>query len=377
MPEGQGAWLWRIADQEWQVAHTIEQLIQSVNITYSAKEAIVFFPSQSAHFDVKALNRTQYKQLGVQGVQYLLEENAIDSIDHLAIFQHHAKDELHLMAMSKQTREVYQQTLSLLPWHAQALLPDFLLVPEPKDKHINLVKVHDRTLWRWGQWRGWQSEDLSFVPMLIEEDAQINTKNLTAAQLTQLEQDLLESQTIQPIDSILYADVNKLRQHPFNALLKVKKANQENSYWKACAAVLVAAISTQVIYDGLKWWKYKKIADQTAQIAVNQYQQWYPNESRVNEQNLTTNFTSKVRANASADIQALQLISRIGPILQQANIAAQQVQYKENKLDLHLIGKNSEQLKTLTEQFKQQGFTAELGAIQNQGGNIIGIIKVQ
>lgn len=378
MPEGQGAWLWRIADQSWQSAQSIEQLIQSVQLTYSLKEAIVFFPSQTAQFEMKSLARAQYKQLGVQGVNYLIEENAIDSIDQLAIFHHFAQNEVHFMAITKQTRETYQQVLSLLPWSVQALLPDFLIVATPEKQHINILKTQNRTVWRWGEFNGWQSDDLTLLNLLAHSEDQINTAGLSQSEADDLQQSLLETQSLKYLtESEISADLNKLKQHPFNALLKIKKVSQGSNYWKACAALLVAALSVQVIYDGLRWWKYKKIADQTAELAVNQYKQWFPNETRVNEQNLTTLFTAKIRANASADVQALQLISRIGPILQQANIAAQQVQYKDNSLSLHLITKNSEHLKTLTDQFKQQGFTAELGAIQNQGGNVVGILKVQ
>lgn len=378
MPEGQGDWLWCTNGGTWQSAPSVEALIQAVNFTSTSKDAMVFFPSQTAQFDVKPLPRAQYKQLGVQGIHYLLEENSIDAIDHLAIFHHYAQNELHMMAMSKQTRETYQYSLSLLPWHIQALLPDFLIIDTPEAQTLKIMQIHDRTVWRWGEYRGWQSSDLSLIDLWQDPEQKIQVAGLSSLQMSQLADALKDSSVLatKNVDE-LSADLSKIKNHPFNALLKVKKPSQQSHYWRACAALFVVALSVQVLYDGLRWWKYKKIADQTSELAINQYKQWFPNDGRINEQNLTTQFDAKIRANATADVQVLQLISRVGPILQQANIAAQQVKYQENSLSLHLLTKNAENLKNLTEQFKQQGFSAELGAIQNQGNDVIGIIKVQ
>lgn len=127
----------------------------------------------------------------------------------------------------------------------------------------------------------------------------------------------------------------------------------------------------------MRWWKYKQLANQTAQLAVDQYKQWFPNETRVNEKNLRSQFSAKMKLNANADTQALQLISRVGPILQQSNIRAEQVQYLNNGLTMNLLAQNSDALTRLTDQFKQQGFAVELGAIRNQGSQVIGMVKVQ
>ena len=44
---------------------------------------------------------------------------------------------------------------------------------------------------------------------------------------------------------------------------------------------------------------------------------------------------------------------------------------------MNLLAQNSDALTRLTDQFKQQGFAVELGAIRNQGSQVIGMVKVQ
>ena len=383
MPEGQGKWLWQVDDQGWQLADSLEQLIQTVQLTYQHKEAVVFFPSNSAQFYSQTISKSQYKQLGVAGVQYLMEEYCIEPIDQLDIFHQFHKDQLNIMAISRLTRETYQQSLALMPWQFQALLPDFLIAPEPETDQVNIADVFQHRIFRWARLRGWHEHDLNVLSLLPADNvAKINHYYPAGCavnnEVDQAISTMFVGQDVEFLQAELPAiDLGKFRQHPFNALSKTKKTKTGFNYWKACAALLAICIVTQISYDTLRWWKYKQLANQTAQLAVDQYKQWFPNETRVNEKNLRSQFSAKMKLNANADTQALQLISRVGPILQQSNIRAEQVQYRNNGLTMNLLAQNSDALTRLTDQFKQQGFAVELGAIRNQGSQVIGMVKVQ
>lgn len=62
-----------------------------------------------------------------------------------------------------------------------------------------------------------------------------------------------------------------------------------SNYWKTCAAVVLAIIVVQFSYDLLRWVKLKKVADQTAEQAIEQYKYWFGPSSRVTEQNIKDN----------------------------------------------------------------------------------------
>ncbi len=79
----------------------------------------------------------------------------------------------------------------------------------------------------------------------------------------------------------------------------------------------------------------------------------------------------------SANTEALQILSRVGPILAQQQILAERVGYESSILSLDLKASSSEQLQALTQQLNQQGFKAELGNVQTQGAGVIGLVKVQ
>ncbi len=151
-----------------------------------------------------------------------------------------------------------------------------------------------------------------------------------------------------------------------------------SNYWKACAAVVLAIIVVQFSYDLLRWVKLKKVADQTAEQAIEQYKYWFGSSSgRVTEQNIKGQFESHLRMSQQGDTQALSLLSRVGPILMQRQILAQQLNYDASILTMALKAKSADDLQALTQQLNQQGFKAELGNVQADGSGAIGVVKIQ
>ncbi len=378
MPEGQGQWLWQLDDSNWQIAESLEQLIQTVKAIYNGTEAIVFFPSQSAQFYTQPILKAQYKQLKQQGIQYLIEEYSIEPVEHLAVFHDFFKDQLNFMAIPQNIRDTYQQSLSLLPWQVQSLLPDFLLLPEPEIDSLSIAQVFDRQILRWSKFRGWSFDDPELLAQLALAPKMVNFYQVDDELVSKV-QLVLGAEVDYKSRELSKIPLSYFKHHPFNILLKTKhKQSATSHYWKACAVILCLAIAVQVSYDLIRWWKYRALANQTVQLAIEQYQQWFPDESRITEQNLQSNFKAKLGANSiSGDRQALELLSRVGPILQQANILAEEVNYQNGHLNMSLLVGNSQMLNQLVEQFKQQGFTVELGAIRNQGSQVLGMVKVQ
>lgn len=130
-------------------------------------------------------------------------------------------------------------------------------------------------------------------------------------------------------------------------------------------------------YDALRWSKLKKVADQTSAQAIDQYKFWFGENSRVTEQNIKSQFESQLRMSQLGDTQALSLLSRVGPILMQKQIIAQQVNYDASTLAMSLKAKSADDLQGLTQQLNQQGFQAELGSVQADSIGAIGVVKVK
>ena len=133
----------------------------------------------------------------------------------------------------------------------------------------------------------------------------------------------------------------------------------------------------QFSYDLLRWVKLRNVANQTAEQTIEQYKYWFGPSGRVTEQNIRSSFKSHLEMSKQGDTQALSLLSRVGPILMQRQILAQQLNYDASTLTMALKAKSGDDLQALTQQLNQQGFKAELGNVQADGGGAIGVVKIQ
>lgn len=374
MPEANGVWQWSTGES-WSQASSLEQLIQDIQ-GYHGQEAVVFFPSRDVQMLQQNLAKPQYKKLGPDGVKYLLEEFVVLPIDSMKVLHHFQNpDQLIILGVANSMVETLQHALSLIPVKVVSLLPDFLILPLPEVGQTVIANVSGRLLVRESEFLGNSVDDLALFLDYQPPGQSYKISNFTAEQMQSLEAMVTHEQ----IESFHYEVpvLKKAQHHPFNILPKAKNSSGVSGYWKACAAVLVAALMVQFGYDAIRWYKYKKVADQTALQAIDQYKYWFGQSSRVTEQNLKSQFESHLRLNKSANTQALQLLSRVGPVLMQNQIVANRIAYDASILNMELKANSAAALQNLAQQLNSQGFKAELGNIQPNGAGAIGLVKIQ
>lgn len=387
MPEGDAAWRWRVAG-EWQIAANLDALLQAT-ASENQKDAIVFFPTASAQLLQQPMSRQQLRQIGASGVRYLLEEFSLTPVDQLNVQYHldHAQL-LNIVAIPNSTVSHYQNILALGSWRIQALMPDFLLIPwlknqtEPTDDstapiHAASILRHDGGyILRKDEYLAYVSDDLC---TLLDYFPELNTLSVWGSLPTEDQALLAHREQIKlvlegELPTTLPLTDPQFTRHPFNVLPK-SSAWQVSGYWKALAAVLVAALLVQMLYDGIRIFRYNKVANVTQAQAVQQFQAWFPEERRI--VNLKNQFAGHLKSNSNTDMTALSLLSRVGPLLQQAQLPASQVQYRDNVLELKITAQNLPALETLRSQLADQGLKAELGSVNPASGQVSGLIRVQ
>lgn len=375
MPETNGVWLWS-RGENWMQASSLEQLIQEIK-PYQGEDAVVFFPSRDVQIIQQKMSKAQYKQLGADGIKYLIEEYIIFPIDQMKVISNfESPDQLSILAIAKNAVLTMQHALTLIPVKVVALMPDFLVLPTPNANESIIANVEQHLLVRESAFQGSSIDDLSLYLDISEKPEIYKYDHLSGDQI----EALLAVTTAEQRESFNYQfqPMLKPKNHPFNVLPKVKSNEGGISgYWKACALVLLSLLVVQFSFDFVRWVKLKKLADQTAQISVEQYKTWFGANSRVTEQNIKSLFESNLRLSQTSETQALQLLSRVGPILMQNQIVANKVSYDASILNMDLLAKNADALQKLVTQLNQQGFKAELGNIQTQTGGVIGAVKIQ
>ena len=376
MPEANGVWQWS-EGEFWQQASSLEQLIQDIR-DYHGKDATVFFPSRDIQLIQQQFSKAQYKKLGTDGVKYLLEEYVILPLDYMKVFHHFENPEqLFVMGIAQSTAETIQHALTLIPVKVQALLPDFLVLPEPEPNQLVIANIAGHLLVRENKYAGQSIDDLSLYLdyQTLAEDKKVKVSHLNNAQLQSLNAVVTQDR----IESFQYVipTLKKSQTHPWNILPKAKNVSGVSGYWKACAAVLCAFIFVQIGYDAIRWYQNKKVADLTAVQAVDQFKSWFGQSYPVTEQTLKSQFEAQLRLNQTGNTQALQLLSRVGPLLMQHQVVANRVSYEASVLNMELKASSAQVLQQLTEQLNQQGFKVELGNIQPKDNGAVGQVKIQ
>jgi len=373
MPEANGAWQWS-RGEDWKKSASLEQLIQDIKL-YQGEEAVVFFPSREVQILQQKFSKVQYKQLGTDGLKYLLEEYVILPIDQMKVFSHFQQpNQVFVLGINQHAVTTMQHSLSLIPLKIISLLPDFLILPVPDMGQSILVNINGYLLVRENEFLGNSIDNLGLFLDFSDKEKNYKYSSLTNEQV----ESLFAVVDQREMFNYKFTEIKKPKQHPYNVLPKAKKENGGISrYWQACAVLVIALIVTQLSYDAVRWYKLKKVADQTALLAVGQYKTWFPNETRITEESVERQFKTKLTLSQGANTQALQLLSRIGPILMQNQIIANRVNYDTSVLNLDLVARSSDALQALVKQLNQQGFKAELGNVQTQGASVIGLVKIQ
>lgn len=374
MPEANGVWQWSTGEF-WNTAETLEQLIQEIQ-AHHGEEAVVFFPSRHVQILQQTLPKSQYKKMGNEGIKYLLEEYVVLPVDAMKVLHHFQQpDQVSIMGIANSTLETLQYSLNLIPVKLAALLPDFLVLPVPEANQRVITQIGGRLLVREAEYIGQSLDDLSLYLDYQSKDLHYKVSNLNQDQLSSLEA-LITQEQLESFQYVLPV-LKKPKQHAFNVLPKAKSEGAISGYWKACAAVFLGILVLQFSYDAVCWYQYKKVANQTAAQAVDQFKYWFGQNYPVTEQNIKSQFEGQLRQSQIADTQALQLISRIGPVLMQNQIVAQRINYDASVLSMELKANSSDTLNALTKQLGQQGFKVELGNIQASGTGAIGLVRVQ
>lgn len=373
-PEANGVWQW--SDGEcWKQSSNLEQLIQDLK-EHHGKEAAVFFPSRDVQIIQQSFPKAQYKKLGADGVKYLLEEYVILPLDLMKVLHHFQNSEqLTVFGIANAKVETLQHALALIPVNVTALLPDFLLLPEPKAGQVVLANINGHLLVRENEFLGKTVDDLSLFLDYQQTQPLYQVANLTAVQMNSLQAVV----TTELIESFHYEVpvIKKPKQHPFNVLPKAKNQQGVSGYWKACAAVLLGLLVVQFSYDAVRWHQNKKVANAMAVQAVDQFKYWFGQSYPVTEQTLKSQFEAQLRQSQTGSTQALSLLSRVGPLLMQQQITANRVSYDASALNMELKAGSAELLQNLIQQLNQQGFKAELGNIQPSASGVVGLVKIQ
>ncbi len=374
--------------EHWQTAIGWDALL-AATASENVTEVTVFFPTSTVQMLRQTMSRPQLRQMGTNGVRYLLEEYTLTPIDQLDIrHQHHATN-LTVLAKPQQDVAALLSSFGLTPWRVVAALPDFLLLPMTEGSATLLLDGTNRIL-RLDDAYAVSADNLEITLARLSDVKRIQV----IGQINDADRAILDTQKNLsgldwraldlPVTSVFAIDGITVK-HPYNLVVRTQELGI-SPYWKVVAAVLIGAIVVQMLYDTLCIWRYHHIEEATKAQAEQQYRQWFPDEKRIVD--LKRQMQGHLNGLGAVDMTALSIISRVGPALSQANLPAQKIHYASSggvgQLELQINAPSLAALESLRTQIATQGLTAELGAVNtapkkagSDAGQVSGTIRVK
>lgn len=377
------------SSQGWKTVQGWDALL-TATAPENEQEVTVFFPTSSVQMLRQPMSRAQLRQMGTNGVRYLLEEYTLTPIDQLEVRHLHRGNELTVLAKPQQDVAALLASFGLTPWRVVAALPDFLLLPMVEGSATLLLDGSNRIL-RLDESYAVSADNLAVTLARLNDIQQIQV----IGQLSDADRATLDAQKAasgldwqwldNPVSSVFAIDGVSYK-HPYNLTVN-KQESGLTPYWKVVAAVFVGAIAVQMLYDTIRIWRYHFVEQATKAQAEQQYRQWFPDEQRIID--LKKQMKGHLNGLGAVDMTALSILSRVGPALSQANLPAQKIHYATNagagQLEMQINAPSLPALENLRSQIASQGLTAELGAVNtatkqsdnDPSGQLSGTIRVK
>ncbi len=372
--------IWQDNNQQWQTAENWQEINTLVSFANKNKHrtACLYFPSLHLLHTSPNLTNAQLKTLGEAGKRYLFEDISINTVDDLQVKVQLNQTLPTLYALHGAERDQWLQSASLAGIEIVALLPDFLLLSNDKSNKFSetaqqAIFYQDQhcQLLRFGQ----AGMSVTYLPLLLDKLNNIETF-WVSGQVSKENQQFLEKFTeVLPAD-FLPTPVKDPNRHWLNFAV-IKRDNKTSPYLKVVASMMVLAIIMGLVVDGLRWFYYEKATEQTKEMLVIQYNQWFPNENLNPRLNLQRQLESKLIRQQSTDDSLLTTLVSLQSIFQKNQTFAKNLSYANNHLQLQIVTADSNLLNHLINQLNEQGIQAKLGSVNTIAGETIASLQIQ
>ena len=397
--------VWHTDTKQWHAVDNWQQLHDIYSI-HGHKMLCLYFPTSHVLQVETMLSAAQLKQLGTSGKQYLFEETSIAPVEQLAVRQIGQANSHYLYALAQSDIETWQQSAMLAGLTIQALLPDFLLLPNPTEgagQQVVLYQDKYTTLLRQSISQGLA---VSYLPLILERLPQLNEVcvlpaiDTVADELTtRIDNDvslqksiaepavindiaaetaalLAEKQLVLTLLSTTPTTVDAPERHALNFFVK-SSDSQLSPYLRVAMMVALSALVLQIATDGLQVYRYNMAATATQSAVAAQYQSWFPNEALSARTKLQAQMQPKLRSDSQATAPHIAILARISPLIKQSSLHAEALAIEPSALSFTLIAPDRGSLDKFASTLTAQCLNADLERVNsNEQGQFSGQIRV-
>lgn len=369
----------------------------------------LYLPTQSVLTLSNELTLAQTKQLGASGQKYLFEELSLSPVEQLRVrhINGSGSAKRHFYALGSSEVEQWQQAAELAGYKLSALVPDFVLLPNPDARvdgqvvlyqpKIDATHSQSGLLARFSEAHGVAVGHISLLPRMLsgveeivclsDDESVVEVANAvtgdvfdsTAAntliskelhQITDAAGIVITPSSIQP------TPIATPIKHPLN-FVEIKRTRLASPYLTLAASLFLLAGITQITADALQWYQYEKAATATRAATDEQFTSWFAGESLNPRVDVSSQVKPRLLSDASNQQPQLALMSRISPLIKQSQLTAESLRWNDSNVVIVVKGENRSGIDQLQKGLTEQGVSANLGAVTPSAeGSVIGEINI-
>lgn len=363
---------------QWHAVETWQDVSGMLSQAGVSDDAVCLYAPTVAFTQArKPMSKAQLKQLGEEGIRYLLEDDVLGNPDDLLVQHSMPNDaEIVLCAINKHTLAGFEQSLSLAGLKLKVVLPDYLLIPTPKQpQDAHFYQDAEASMMRTGEYTGVQVDDALLVASRMPELESVHVLGASANAFAQsLEPALAQTQVVvHAREDLQLTPVAHPERHAFNLMPK-PKGQGFSPYMRVVAAVAAAALFTMLAYDGLRIWRYQALEKNYQSQIYKQYKQWFPNERPPAD--IVKTIKSKTNQSGSEGSNLFALLTSASALIKQNDMTANRISMVDDRLELNITARAIENLQMLVDSMAGQGLNAQLGNVSSVGNDVEGVIKI-
>ncbi|MGQ8366507.1 type II secretion system protein GspL [Glaciecola sp. 1036] len=330
-----------------------------------------------------SLPKKQNRKL-LSAVQYMLEDKLCFDVDTQFVAKGNMQEtQLPVAVVDKGKLAFWRTLLDDAGIFCQRLIPDCLLLPNPQDNQISVVKINNDLIVRTDAHHGVQGEVSWLLPALLEA-AQKDQKSLVA--YSELDaQDLPESIEYNydhlPLE-LLRQNISANSINLFQGEYSVKaKTNPVWSKWKAAAVLAMIALTVNLVMKTVELNSIKQQRADINQRITQTVSEAFPSIQRVRKDTLKRTIAREMQRleTTGGGASFLAMLSQMSDAFKSSGVTPQTLSFNGSRTELRMqsVADNFEALERFRREVSALGLTVEQGAINNRGDQVVGVIVVK
>ena len=312
----------------------LSELQQRLEQASGAVSVVLYLPTLEFTLVTKDVSKAQVTKLGSEGVKFLLENDSLIPVDELGVRSVSTEEGLQLCGISSQVLRAYKELFASLGAELAAVLPDFLLLPEPAESSDStgspvaiVLRDHEVNLLRTSKWMG---QDIGLMDAAHSDEIDASHPlEVTTGELGPLER-------------------------PFaHAFAFAFKGGETPRFLKWLMGLFVAVLLVWSCLGALRLYVYHKAETSYRSQITEQFKQWYPNERP--QLDLRRQLETKI-SEPDQPSQLVATLARIRPML--SGVTVERFKIDDQRLWIALSAEDQAELDRVIGLINQNGFSS-------------------